>query len=330
MKRFLFLLVSLFMMTVSSEAAEEKNSIEIDTTQTLKKDDKDKKKLELNTSETLKTDGGKKLEFDSSQTLKTDGGKKLEFDSTTTLDSSNIKSFADIMRKVKESIKKDPKTAEALKAKAKDITKLLNEAKKYEDPITAKECAKIIENIKTLAKFHADAKVSDKKLYKAYVDSKTLKNDIEQIKMRIASAKRNTPQAIKIRKFQIAAKNYSRKAKEAAKQGKKAKAQYYTTCAKIKQKAAETYAKNPKIETISKQQIRKAIAKYNHDYSLETAARFRKRAKECRAQGDKSKAAYYEKAVALKEKLAKAYAKDDKNLIKSIKKEYKTLQNTRY
>ena len=314
MKRFLFLLVSLFMMTVSSEAAEEKNSIEIDTTQTLKKDDKDKKKLELNTSETLKTDGG----------------KKLEFDSTTTLDSSNIKSFADIMKKVKESIKKDPKTAEALKAKAKDITNLLNEAKKYEDPITAKECAKIIENIKTLAKFHADAKVSDKKLYKAYVDSKTLKNDIEQIKMRIASAKRNTPQAIKIRKFQIAAKNYSRKAREAAKQGKKAKAQYYTTCAKIKQKAAETYAKNPKIETISKQQIRKAIAKYNHDYSLETAARFRKRAKECRAQGDKSKAAYYEKAVALKEKLAKAYAKDDKNLIKSIKKEYKTLQNTRY
>jgi len=184
------------MMTVSSEAAEEKNSIKIDTTQTLKKDDKDKKKLELDTSETLKKDGGKKLEFDSSATF----------------DSSNVKSFADIMKKVKESIKKDPKTAEALKAKAKDIAKLLNEAKKYKDPITAKECAKIIENIKTLAKFHADAKVSDKKLYKAYVDSKTLKNDIEQIKMRIASAKRNTPQAIKIRKFQISAKNYLRKA----------------------------------------------------------------------------------------------------------------------
>lgn len=313
-------------MIVSSEAADEKDSMEFDTTQTLKKDDKDKKNLELDTTQTLKREGDKKLEFDATETLKRDGDKKLEFDSTTTFDSSNIKSFADIMAKVKESIKKDPKTAEALKAKAKDITKLLNESKKYKDTITAKECAKIINNIKTLAKFHADIKVSDKKLYKAYVDSKTLKRDLKKIKMRIASAKRNTPQSIKIRKFQISAKNYLRKAKEAAKQGKKAKTKYYNTCAKIKQKAAKTYAKNPKIETISKQQIKKAWTKYNHDSMKETANRFRKRAKEYREQDEESKAAYYEKAATLKEKLAKAYIKNNKKLVKTLKKEYETLQ----
>ena len=330
MKSFLFLLISLFIMIISSEAAEEKDSMELDTTQTLKQDDKNKKKLELDTSETLKREGDKKLELDTSETLKRDGDKKLEFDSTATFDSSNIKSFADIMKKIKESMKKDPKTAEALKAKAKDVAKLLKESKKYKDSLTAKECAEIIDNIKTLVKFHTDAKVSDKKLYKAYVESKTLKRDIKKIKMRIASAKRNTPQAIKIRKFQISAKNYLRKAKEAAKQGKKARAQYYSTCAKIKQKAAKNYAKNPKIEEISKQQIKKAIAKYNHDYALETAARFRKRAKKYRGMGSKEKAEYYEKAIALKEKLAKAYAKDDKKLIKSIIKKYKALQETRY
>ncbi len=233
------------------------------------------------------------------------------------------------MVKVKESIKKDPKTAEALKAKAKDIAKLLKESKKYKDPTTAKECAKIIDNMKTLAKFHADIKVSDKKLYKAYIDSRTLKRDLKKIKMRIASAKRNTPQAIKIRKFQISAKNYLRKAKEAAKQGQKAKVQYYSTCAKIKQKAAKTYAKNPKIETISKKQIKKARAKYNHDSMKETADRFRKRAKECREQDEESKAAYYDKAAALKEKLAKAYIKNNKKLVRTLKKEYENLQKTK-
>jgi hypothetical protein len=146
----------------------------------------------------------------------------------------------------------------------------------------------------------------------------------------VESAKRNTPQAVKIRKFQFAAKNNLEAAEKAEKQGKKALAEYYRTCAKIKQNAADNYAKNPKIEETARQQVKKAVTKYNQDYSLETAARFRSRAKKYQDSDDEEKAKYYEKAATLKEKLAEAYAKGDKTLIKSIQKEYETLQNTRY
>ena len=62
---------------------------------------------------------------------------------------------------------------------------------------------------------------------------------------------------------------------------------------------------------------------------METAARFKKRAKKYRDLDDEERTGYYEKAAALKEKLAEAYAKEDKSLIKSLQKEYKELQKTK-
>jgi len=351
MKRFLFLLILFFIMAVYSEAEDgsgkkddmkldtsetlkkddkDKKDLKLDTSETFKKDDKDKDDLKLDTSETFKKDGGKKLEFDSSTTLKTDGDKKLEFDSSDTFKNADTQSTAEMIKKLKETIQKDPKKAELLTAKVKDIRKLMNEAEKYKDIDTQKACLKAVNCLKTLAAFHNGKKVSDKKLYEAYNAGKTIENDIKKFKLRIESAKRNTPEAIKIRKYQFAAKDDLERAQKAEKQGKKALAEYYRTCAKVKQNTADNYAKNPKIEETGKEQIKKAIAKYNHDYALETAGRFRARAKKYRDLGDEEKTRYYEKAVALKEKLAKAYAEDDRNQIKSIQKEYKALQDTRY
>ncbi len=314
MRKFLFLLISFFIMTIYSEAADNSD---------------DENSIKLDTSETFKKDGDKKLEFDSTTTLKKDGDKKLEFDSTETLKRSNTKSTADIIKKIKEIIKKDPKKAELLTAKANDLTKLLKEAEKYKDIETAKACAKAANSLKTLAEFHSGKEISDRKLYQAYNDCKSVEKDIKKFKIRINSAKRNTPQAIKIRSFQFAAKDYLDKAKKATEQGKKAKAEYYNTCAKIKQNAADNYAQDPKIEAISKQQIKEAIAKYNQAYTQEIAVRFRNRAKKYREDDDTEKAEYYEKAASLKEKLAEAYDKDNKSLVKSLKKEYEELQKTK-
>lgn len=327
MKIFLFLLISIFVTTAYSEA-EEKDSIKVDTSQTLKKDSE--KKLELDTSSTFKKDGEKKLEFDATTTLKKDGEKKLEFDSDSTFKNVNTQSTADMVKKIKETIQKDPKEAELLTAKIKELKKLLSEAKKYKDFDTEKNCAKAVNSLNTLANFHNGKNVLDKKLYEAYNDSRTIDKDIQKFKLRIESAKRNTPQAVKIRKFQFAAKNDLEAAEKAEKQGKKALAEYYRTCAKIKQNTADNYAKNPKIEETGKLQIKKAVVKYNHDYALETAGRFRERAKKYRDAEDEEKAKYYEKAAALKEKLAQAYTKDDRSLIKSLQKEYESLQNTRF
>jgi hypothetical protein len=351
MKKFLFLLISLFIINAfceTTEKTDEKKKIELDTSETLKKGDSkkgkieldtsetfkkdgDKKKMELDTSETFKKDGDKKkLEFDSADTFKKDGDKKsLEFDIDATFENADKGKAEDIIKKLKESIKKDPETAKLLLAKANEFKKLSKEAKKYKDIATAKDCTKLSTSLKTLAKFHDGKKVSDKKLYQAYNDCRHLEKNLKKIKLRIDSAKRNTPQAIKIRKFQYSAKYYLKKAKKAKKEGKKAKAEYYTLCAKIKKKAADTYAKKPKIELASKKQIKKAKAKYNHDLMKESAVRFRKRAAEYRKEDYEEKAIYYDKAADFKEKLAKAYIKENKSLVKSLQKEYETLQSTK-
>lgn len=311
----IFLLIALFIMTIFYAAAEK--SEEEDT-------------VKLDTSETLKRDGDKKEEFDLTKTLNTDGVKKEEFDLSKTLNRSNMESSIEATEgKIKELIKKDPKTAKLLLAKAKDMTKLLKEAKKYKDKRTAKTCEKLINALKTMAKFHDGENVSDKKLYEAYNDCKYIKKDFKQINIHIASAKQNTPQAKKIRKFQRSAKNYLGKAQKAAKKGHKTEAEYYTSCAKFKQKAAATYAKNPKIEAICKKQIKKAQIKYNQDSMKESAARFRKLAQKYREEEYEERVEYYEKAAALKEKLANAYAEDNKSLVKSLKKEYEILQKTK-
>ena len=312
----IFLLIALFIMTAfyaRAKASDDEETVKIDTSETLKKDDD--KKIE---------------EFDPSTTLKVDGDTKEDFDPTTTLDrSSNKEASKSAEEKIKELIKQDPKTAKLLLAKAKDMTKLLKEAKKYKATRTAKTCAKIINALKIMAKFHNGKKVSNKKLYQAYLNCKYIEKDIKQINIQITSAKRNTPLAKKIRKFQRSAKNYLKQAQRAAKKGNRAETAYYKTCAKFKQKAAAVYAKNPKIEAICKKQIKKAKIKYNHDSMKESAVRFRKLAKKYREDEYDEKVEYYEKAATLKEKLAKAYAKDNKNLIKSLKKEYETLQKTK-
>jgi hypothetical protein len=129
--------------------------------------------------------------------------------------------------------------------------------------------------------------------------------------------------------FQRSAKNDLRKAQIAVREGHKAKAEYYKTCAKLKQNASKVYAKNPKVEAVCKAEIKKSRAKYNHDSMKELAMRFRERAAEYRKQDDESKAEYYDKAAVLKEKLAEAYAKNNKSLVKSLQKEYETLQSTK-
>jgi len=345
MKKILFFLISFLLLTTFSElTAKDEESLKIDTADTLKKDDKeDKKKLEIDTKDTLKKDDGKKslefdatttlkqdgkksLEFDASTTLNKDGKKSLEFDASSTLNRSNMEKAAKAGgKKIQELITKDPKKAKALLAKAKSITQLLKEAKKFKDAKTAKVCGKLANSLKTIAKFHEGKKVSDKKLYQAYNDCKSIKKDVNQIKLRIAAAKRNTPQAKKIRKFQRSARSYLRKAKTASAQGYKAKAEYYKTCAQIKKKMAA----KPKTEAAGKKQIKKANIKYHRDASKESAIRFKKRAAESREQDDTEKAQYYEKVAALKEKLSKAYAKNNKSLVKSLLKEYATLQKTR-
>jgi hypothetical protein len=312
MKKFLFFLITFLLLTTFSElTAKDEESLKIDTADTLKKDDKK---------------GKESFEFDATTTLKQDGKKSLEFDASSTLDRSNMEKVVKAgEKKIQELIKKDPKKAKILLAKAKSITQLLKEAKKFKDAKTAKTCGKLVNSLKTLAKFHENKKVSDKKLYQAYNACKSIEKDLKQIKVRIAAAKRNTPQAKKIRKFQRSAKHYLRKAKTASAQGYKAKAEYYKTCAQIKKKMAA----KPKTEAAGKKQIKKANIKYHRDASKESAIRFRKRAAKSREQDDTEKAQYYEKVAALKEKLSKAYAKNNKSLVKSLLKDYATLQKTR-
>jgi hypothetical protein len=329
MKKFLFLLISLLVITTFSEltAKDDEKSLDVDTSDTSKKEGKGKK-LEMDTSDTFKKDNDKEsLKLDTSDTFKKDNDKKsLKFDADATLDYSNTNKVPEaVEKKIKELIKKDPKKAKVLLAKAKDVTQLLKEAQKFKDAKIAKACEKLVKSLETLAKYHDGKEVSDKQLYQAYNDCKFIKKDIKQIEIRIAAAKRNTPQAKKIRKFQRSAKNYLSKAKTASTQGYKAKAEYYKTCAQIKKEMAA----NPKIEAAGKERLKKAKIKYNQDAAKESAIRFRKRAEESREQDDNEKAQYYEKVATLKEKLSEAYGKNNKSLVKSLLKEYKDLQKTK-
>lgn len=316
MKKFLFLMISFFIMTFFSEAADNSDN---------------KSSLEVDTSNTLKKDSDKKpLNFDSSTTLNKDGQSSLKFDTTATFDRSSTKNTANATeKKIRELIKKDPKKVKTLLAKSTEMAKLSQEAKKYKDVRTAKNCSRIANSLKTLANFHNDKKVSDKNLYQAYNDCKSIEKDLKQIKLRLGSAKRNTPQARKIRSFQRSARDYLQKSQRAAQQGYKAKAEYYRTCAKLRQNAAKVYSKNPKIEDVCNARIKKARVKYNHDSMKELSVRFQKRAKKYREQGDEKRAAYYDKAAELKDKIADAYAKNNKDLVKSLQKEYEDLQKTK-
>ncbi|MCK4983648.1 MAG: hypothetical protein KAS17_12030, partial [Victivallaceae bacterium] len=194
MKKFLFLLISLLIIITFSEltAKDDEKSLEIDTSSTLKKDYK----------------------------------KSLEFDSDSTLNRSNMDKVSEaVEKKIKELIKKNPEKAKALLAKAKSVTQFLKEAEKFKDAKTAKICGKLANSLKTLAEYHEGKEVSDKKLYQAYNDCKFIAKEIRQIKLRVAAAKRNTPQAKKIRAFQRSAKHYLSKAKTANAQGYKAEAE---------------------------------------------------------------------------------------------------------
>ena len=314
MKNFLFLLIALFITAFSFES--------------IAKDDD--KSLKIDTENTLKGDDSKSEKFDSTTTLKgSSGTKKFEFDATNTLSGTNSKEkvVADSPEKnIKSDIPKDAKQVKALVPKIKDMAKLLVEAKKYKTASTVKLCKKIIAGLTTLTIYHEGTKeVTDKDLYKAYVACKYLKRDSARIKQTINLAKRNTPKAKKTRKFQRDAKSYLIKSKNAAKQGYKAKAEYYKTCAQIKKKVAE----NLKHEAASKKQLKKAKQKYNQDAAKEYAVRFRKRAKKYAEDYEEEKAEYYTKAAALKDKLANAYAKNNKLSIKALQKEYRALQKTK-
>ena len=255
-----------------------------------------------------------------------DSEKSLEFDSSSTLDRSNMDKAPKIVEKnIREIITKDPAKAKTLLAKIEQVTQFLEEAKKLKNAKTAEICEKFANSLKILADYHESKEVSDENLSQAYKDCEYIEKNISQIKLRIAAARRNTPQAKKIRKLKKSARKYLRKSKAASTQGYKAKAEYYKSCAQIKKKMAE----NPKAEATFKKLLKKAKAKYNNASTKESAIRFRRRATESRKQGDNKKAQYYENVATLKEKLSKAYAGNNKGLIKTLLKEYKKMKNTK-
>lgn len=235
------------------------------------------------------------------------------------------KTVQDKVRQVEIILRKDPAKLKGLANQVKKLEKLAQDAKKLRDFKTVKLCRQLDSCFKTLIKLHQGKRLSPNDLSKLSRYG-FISKDFEQIKKRVATANRNTPQGQNILKFKRAAENYLRKAKNAEVAGYKSKVEYYNACAEIKKELALKYADNPKIEAVYKKQLKKLKVKYNQEYAKELAVRYLKRAQTMRKQNNISKAEYYEKAAALKEKLSKAYAEKNYKLVKSIKKEYQLLQ----
>jgi len=332
-KKLLFILtaffVSVFFLAAEDKAEEEKKP-EAEAAEASKKED-EKKKLEIDKESTLKKDN-KTFEFDSSNTL--DKGKKstLDFDTASTLSgSSSSLSVNTTVKNIRERLRQSPEKAKILQAKAVYVAKLKKEAETTGNPAAVKACADFAESLKNLGDFYAGQgkDVSNEKLFKAYNDCRYLERGISQLKLLVANAKYNAPAAKKIRKFQRAAANYRDRARMAARQGYKAKAEYYSTCAELKGQAAVAYAKDPKIEERCNDGIKVARNKYLMNDAKESAARFRRRAQDARARGDKTNAEYNEKVAILKERLYNAYKSNDASAVKAILKEYGEMRSGR-
>ncbi|MDD5726995.1 MAG: hypothetical protein PHV59_00385 [Victivallales bacterium] len=227
-----------------------------------------------------------------------------------------------------ELIKKDPEQAKTLHAKAKIAAALTEEAKKLKDAETVKFGQLLADHLETVARFQEGGNVAEKDLNAAYQDYRLAEDRIAQLKLRLDFAKRNTPEARKIREFGRAVANYRDRAEIAAKLCQYAEAEYYRTCARINAGLAQEYARNPAAETAARTQLKKARLKYLQDSARESAGRFRQRAEEMRRVNNPAKAEYYDKVVVLKEKMAEAYAKSDYAAARTLQKEYRKLQDT--
>lgn len=242
-------------------------------------------------------------------------------------------------KKVEEVLEKDPKQVKVLRKKIKELSQLAAQAKKFKDPETAKKCNDLKQSLIILADFHEgkekkkqapgkEDKAPAKTPEEANSDCKQLDKKIEKIKLKVTFARYKTPAGKRQRKFQHAARNYYRKAKNSSRRGKKTEAEYYTICGKILDNAARNY-KDKKIEESCKKQLREARNKYLEKATLESADRFKKRAARMRSINDTKRALYYDNVALLKKKMAKAYGKGDTKKVKSLWKEYQELKKTK-
>ncbi|MDD5727355.1 MAG: hypothetical protein PHV59_02215, partial [Victivallales bacterium] len=218
-------------------------------------------------------------------------GNSLSMDKENTLKLDNSKT-EDVAPELPA---KDPEQAKTLRNHIKEIDAIAEEAGKLKDARTEKLCNDLKQSLEILAAFHenkdnqpAPSKPSSlfkdktesgsaRSLADAYQDYKQLDSKVNAIKMSIDSARRNTPEAKKQRKFQIAARQYQRKAQNAVERGKKTEAQYYMVCAKIMEEGAKNF-QDASVEDDCRKQLNTARNKYLEKDSLESAARFRKRA----------------------------------------------------
>lgn len=243
--------------------------------------------------------------------------------------------------KTVEVLKKDPKKAKALRKKSKDLAKLATQARKFKDSETAKKCSELSQSLAILADFHEGKNGQNQKNPKdqkapkpsktpeeAYRDSKHADRKIKQLILKVNFARYKTPEGKRQRKFQFNARNYYRQARNSSRRGKKTEAEYYTVCGKIMDNAAKNY-NDKKIEETSKKQLCEAKNKYLEKSTLESAARFKKRADSMRKINNMERAGYYDKVAALKKRMAKAYGKGDTAKANSIWKEYQELKKTK-
>ena len=246
-------------------------------------------------------------------------------------------------QKVEEVLKKDPKKAKSLRKKSRELAKLAAQARRFKDAETAKKCSSLSQSLAILADFHEDKKEQDKKNPKnkaktekkpsktpeeANRDCKKVDQQIKQLRLKVSFARYKTPEGKKQRKFQLGARNYYRKAKNSVRRGRKSEAEYYTICGKILDNAAKNY-KDKNIEESCKNQLREARNKYLEKSTLESAARFEKRANSMRKINDTERAQYYDKVATLKKKMAKAYGKGNTKEVKSLWKEYQELKKNK-
>jgi hypothetical protein len=346
MKKLLFTFVSFSLIAFALTAEEKEKSIKVDTSETLKKDS-ESKKLELDKDSTFKSDGkkklelnkdtfksdSKKLEFDTSNTFSkgSSGKSSISFDTDSTFSSSGSKSASagTTAQNIKERLSKNPEIGKLLQAKAAEMEELTKRAQATKEPNTIKACTEFTASLKTMADFHAGKEVPDEKLLKAYKDCQDVGKEISQLKQRVVTAGRNSPAARKIRTFRRSAASDFSQAQMAARQGYKAKAEYYNTRAKLQTQAAATYAQDPQAEKTCNEGIQAAWKKYQMNDAQESAARFRRRAKDAGKRGDKKDADYYEKVALLKERLHDAYKNNNQDSVKSIQKEYAKLRSER-
>jgi hypothetical protein len=268
----------------------------------------------------------KSMDVDLDDTFKDKDKKSMDIDLKNTFNEKDDKSVEKKEVNVREVLKKDAEAAKELETKVQELTKLQAEAKKYDRKEISEPLGKLISSLKVLQLYHTSQNVEDKALSEAYKNFIDMKTTLQKVETQLKFAKLNTPEAKRIRKLHSLSKGYFRRASTEEKLGRKSKAKYYKTCAEITRNMALNYGKNSNVEAKGAEEINKAKTKYYEESSLESAKRFRDRAKFSRQNGDAEKAEYYDKVAEIKEKLSKAYAQGESSQVKSLNDQYQKLR----